>query len=83
MHELLLAIEKEKIINNWKLELILIDDGSRDGSFGQIQILSKQYTYIKGIKLARNFKKLLTGNLNSPVDSNPRFPGKERHLLRA
>ena len=31
----------------------------------------------------RNFKKLLTGNLNSPVDSNPRFPGKERHLLRA
>lgn len=35
------------------------------------------------IKLARNFKKLLTGNLNSPVDSNPRFPGKERHLLRA
>jgi len=25
----------------------------------------------------------LTGNLNSVVDSNPFFPGKERHLLRS
>ena len=55
MPDLLLAIEKERIENNWVLELILIDDGSKDDSFEQIQRLSKQYTYIKGIKLARNF----------------------------
>lgn len=52
---LLFSIENERIKNNWKLELILIDDGSRDESFEQIQYLSKQYAYIKGIKLARNF----------------------------
>ena len=53
--ELLLAIDEEKVANNWKLELILIDDGSKDKSFEQIQLLSDQYSYIKGIKLARNF----------------------------
>jgi len=35
------------------------------------------------IVAARMFAKLLTGNLNSSVDTNPPFPGKERHLLRA
>jgi len=29
------------------------------------------------------FVKLLTGNLNAEIDTNPKFPGKERHLLRA
>jgi hypothetical protein len=28
-------------------------------------------------------KHVLTGNLNATIDSNPPFPGKERHLLRA
>ena len=55
MPELLLAIENERSKYNWKLELILIDDGSKDESFEKIQILSNQYTYIKGIQLARNF----------------------------
>ena len=32
---------------------------------------------------SRFIKKLLTGNLNAPVDSYPPFPGKERNLLRA
>lgn len=35
------------------------------------------------IVAAKKFKKILTGNLNAAVDSNPPFPGKERHLLRA
>lgn len=26
---------------------------------------------------------MLTGNLNASIDSNPPFPGKERHFLRA
>lgn len=32
---------------------------------------------------SRKFVRLLTGNLNAEVNSNPAFPGKERHLLRA
>lgn len=35
------------------------------------------------IEAARQIKHLMTGNLNADVDSNPRFPGKERHFLRA
>lgn len=32
---------------------------------------------------ARQIKHLMTGDLNAPVNSNPHFPGKERHFLRA
>jgi radial spoke head protein 4A len=35
------------------------------------------------IVAARNVKTILTGNLNGDVESNPTFPGKERHFLRA
>ena len=55
MHKLLEAIDIERIKNNWDLELMLVDDGSKDDSFDRIVMLSKQYPYIKGIKLARNF----------------------------
>lgn len=32
---------------------------------------------------ARMIKHIFTGNLNATIDSNPPFPGKERHFLRA
>jgi radial spoke head protein 4/6 len=35
------------------------------------------------IVAARMIKKMLSGNLNAQIDSNPPFPGKERNLLRA
>ena len=35
------------------------------------------------IKAARQIKHILTGDLNASVNSNPTFPGKERHYLRA
>jgi radial spoke head protein 4A len=35
------------------------------------------------IKAARQIKHVCTGNLNASIDSNPPFPGKERHFLRA
>lgn len=35
------------------------------------------------IVCARMIKHVLTGDLNAPIDSNPPFPGKERHFLRA
>lgn len=44
-----------KKIHNWDLELVLVDDGSKDQSFKKIEDLSQKYTYIKGIKLSRNF----------------------------
>lgn len=35
------------------------------------------------IKAAKQFKHIMTGDLNAQVLSTPPFPGKERHLLRA
>ena len=32
---------------------------------------------------ARKIKHIFTGDLNCEIDTNPSFPGKERHLLRA
>jgi len=55
MQNLLEAIDSERKKNNWALELVLVDDGSRDNSYHKIEELSKTYPYIKGIKLARNF----------------------------
>jgi len=49
------AIDIEKRKNNWNLELILVEDGSGDNSFEKITKLSETHTYIKGIKLSRNF----------------------------
>lgn len=53
--KLLQAIDEQKNLSNWNLELILVDDGSKDNSFEQIIELQKQFSYIKGIKLSRNF----------------------------
>ena len=35
------------------------------------------------VEAAKQIKYILTGNLNANIDSNPPFPGKERHFLRA
>ena len=55
LHKLLEAIDFEREKNNWNLELLLIDDGSKDESFDKIITLSERYNYIRGIKLSRNF----------------------------
>jgi glycosyltransferase involved in cell wall biosynthesis len=55
MNSLLEAIDAQKKISAWDLELILVDDGSKDNSFKKIEELSKKYNYIKGIKLSKNF----------------------------
>lgn len=55
LHKLLDAIDEQRISSNWELELVLVDDGSKDKSFDKIVELSQKYNYIKGIKLARNF----------------------------
>jgi dolichol-phosphate mannosyltransferase len=38
-----------------RFELLLIDDGSQDGSFEEIRRLSRVYPFIRGIRLSRNF----------------------------
>lgn len=55
MNSLLLAIDEERKASQWNLELVLVDDGSRDNSYAKIEELAIQYPYIKGIKLSRNF----------------------------
>ena len=37
----------------------------------------------KYILAARSIKYVVTGNLNADLNTNPKFPGKERHYLRA
>mgnify|MGYP005697886205 FL=1 len=55
MDKLLQAIETERLKFNWNLEVVLVDDGSKDNSFEKIEELNKQFGYIKGIKLSKNF----------------------------
>lgn len=50
----------EKIIFNTKkftnsIEIILVDDGSKDNSWSKIKQLKKKYKFIKGIKLNKNY----------------------------
>jgi glycosyltransferase involved in cell wall biosynthesis len=55
LDNLLIAIDKEKKKENWNLELVLVDDGSKDVSFSKIVSLTNEYSYIKALKLSRNF----------------------------
>jgi glycosyltransferase involved in cell wall biosynthesis len=52
---LLEAIDKERFLQNWDLEVIFIDDGSKDGSFEVAVANQKKYPFLRAIKLARNF----------------------------
>ena len=47
IHALTAAIEKERIAQGWNLELLLIDDGSRDASYQKIKEYAAIYPYIK------------------------------------
>lgn len=41
----------------WQPQVIIVDDGSRDGSFGVISQLAKTHPAVQGIRLRRNFGK--------------------------
>ena len=43
--------------NKYSYEVILVDDGSKDASWGIIESISKQNSSIKGIKFKRNYGK--------------------------
>ena len=38
-----------------RYELILVDDGSSDGSFRRIEAVVEQYAHVRGVRLAKNF----------------------------
>lgn len=55
--ELVEWIDKVMVEHKFSYELLLIDDGSTDGSWEVIQQLSKAYSAIKGIRFQRNYGK--------------------------
>ena len=57
LSELTSWIERVMNVNNYSYEVILIDDGSTDGSWELIEKLSQQNPCIKGIKFRRNYGK--------------------------
>jgi len=55
--ELTSWIDRVMEVNNFSYEVILIDDGSNDGSWELIEKLGQQNPCIKGIKFRRNYGK--------------------------
>ena len=49
----LVTQEVEKIVGSF--EIVLVDDGSADGSWCAIEGEARSHSYVKGIKLSRNF----------------------------
>ena len=41
--------------DGWELEMVLVNDFSRDGTFNAIQGICEKYPNVKGINLAKNF----------------------------
>ena len=57
LNELCSWIDKVMVENDYKYEILLIDDGSTDNSWKVITELSSQLNSIKGIKFNRNYGK--------------------------
>ena len=55
--ELAAWIDRVMRENGFSYELILIDDGSSDGSWEEVERLKRQYPAIRGIGFARNYGK--------------------------
>jgi len=57
LHELCDWVDRAISSHKLTYELILVDDGSNDGSWEQIVALKKSYPQIRGIKFRRNYGK--------------------------
>lgn len=57
LDELLSWIQRVMIEHNFTYEVILVDDGSKDGSWLKVESLQVQNKNIKGIKFQRNYGK--------------------------
>jgi glycosyltransferase involved in cell wall biosynthesis len=57
INELVSWIAKVMYDNNLSYEVVIIDDGSNDGSWTEIEHLSEEYGSVRGIKFRRNYGK--------------------------
>lgn len=57
LSELMAWIAKVMYDNNLTYEVILVDDGSNDDSWNEVEKLSKEYGAVRGIKFRRNYGK--------------------------
>ncbi|MDA3892489.1 MAG: glycosyltransferase family 2 protein [Salinivirgaceae bacterium] len=57
LSELVAWIAKVMYDNNLTYEVILVDDGSSDESWKEVELLSKEYGAVRGIKFRRNYGK--------------------------
>ncbi len=55
--ELVAWVNRVTMANNLSYEIIMIDDGSSDGSWAEVERLKKEFPAIKGIRFARNYGK--------------------------
>ena len=55
--ELVAWVNRVTTANNLSYEIIMIDDGSSDGSWAEVERLKKEFPTIKGIRFARNYGK--------------------------
>ncbi|HRS54087.1 MAG TPA: glycosyltransferase family 2 protein [Bacteroidales bacterium] len=67
IEELTLWIDKVISAEGLSYEIILIDDGSEDGSWNKIIELSKTNSFVKGIKFKRNYGKSAAINVGFSV----------------
>jgi glycosyltransferase involved in cell wall biosynthesis len=54
LHEWIVSVMEK---NNFTYEILFIDDGSKDGSWGVVQMLSQKDSNVRGIKFQRNYGK--------------------------
>ena len=49
----------EQVLSDWSgsFEILLVDDGSTDGSWPRIEAIAKSHDRVRGVKLSRNFGK--------------------------
>ena len=57
LQELVAWIDRVATENSLSYEVIMIDDGSSDGSWAEVERLKEHYPAIKGIRFARNYGK--------------------------
>lgn len=78
--------------SNRPIEIVLVNDGSTDGTFSVIKELSAKYNFIKGVNLAKNFGqdgarmagyRFCTGDYIVSLDDDGQNPPAEAHKLIA